>query len=81
MASGIQAALSGVATITYVPASNAKVIASINGSAAASVTINGVAGVATNSVVNTISTYVGAGQAYILATVASSTAIVSSIEE
>lgn len=81
MATGIQAAQSGVATLTYTPASNAKIVAVINGAAAASVTINGIAGIATNSVVNTVATYVGAGQTFTLSTVASSTAIVSSIEE
>ena len=81
MTTGIQAALSGVATLNYTPSANAKVIASINGSGAASVTINGIAGVATASVVNTVTTYVGAGQTYTLVTVTSSTAIVSSIEE
>jgi hypothetical protein len=81
MASGIQAAQSGVATLNYTPATNAKVRAAINGSAAASVAINGVAGIATNSVLSLVDTFVAAGQTFTLTTVASSTAIVSSIEE
>ena len=81
MTTGIQASLSGVATMTYTPTTNAKVLVSINGSGAASVSINGVTGLATASVLSNITTYVGAGQTYTLTTVASSTASVSSLED
>lgn len=81
MATGIIGVVSGVATLNYTPTTNAKVITVIGGSAAASVSINGVSGLATNAVTSTVTTYVGAGQTLTVVTVATSTAVVSSIEE
>ncbi|HEX7642034.1 MAG TPA: hypothetical protein VF472_07450 [Burkholderiaceae bacterium] len=80
MATGIIGALSVSSSLTYTPATNAKVIVNCLGG---SLIVNGVGISGSNSTgAGILATfYVGAGQSVTIATASTTTALVSAIEE
>ncbi|MDD5175756.1 MAG: hypothetical protein PHQ05_04965 [Sterolibacterium sp.] len=81
MATGIVGTVAGAGTLTYSPTVNSKVLVSANGTAAASVTINGTVGLLTNSVLSNLVAYVGAGQTLTVVSVTAANVFISCIEE